>query len=143
MRCNIYTNECLATVNAEGLRPDLVIENVETKKVLILDVAITAQSGMEGRYLEVSRQRKKDKYQDIENQYRTLGYEVLNDALVFGDLGGTDERNHQLLKMFCTGNRPNSIRSASRYAFNMHRFIVVSILRSAYSIWVQRSRPRQ
>lgn len=140
---NIYTNECPSTVNAEGLKPDLVIEDNITKKVMILDLAITTQSRMEGRYLQTSREHKINKYRNIADQYQALGYNVELNAVIFGNLGGTDDINHNILRKICTEGQPNSVQSANKYAYNMHKYIVVSVLRSAYSMWIQRCRPRQ
>jgi hypothetical protein len=111
------------------LRPDLVLVNETDKKIAIVDVAITAQVGAD--CLTAKRQQKVDKYAHLADEYRAKGYDVELDAVVFGDVGGTDGHNEQvMIKMI--GARP-------RYARLMHRFCIAGVLRHGRSIWSMRS----
>lgn len=86
-------------VDAQQLRPDIIVQQDELKNVTILDLGITAQNGAD--CLDRARARKIEKYSSIKQQYERLGYQVTLDAIIFGDNGGTDQRNHELIKFLC------------------------------------------
>jgi hypothetical protein len=109
-------------------RPDLIIINEKTKCVVIVDVIITSQSHPD--CLKDARQGKIDKYQHIANKYYRNGYTVLLDAVVFGDVGGTDEENDRVMQEL-SGASP-------RYIELMHRFCVAGVLRHGHKIWSSR-----
>ena len=136
--CKIFTNETSPTVNYEQLRPDIVIEDERTKMVYILDLTITAQSQEDG--FNVAKQRKLDRYAAIKNKYEQLGWKAELDAIVFGDLGGTDDANHQIINILCGGR---GCSTPSSYGFRLHRRIITTILRNNYSIWVERCKGRR
>lgn len=113
--CKVYTNECSPTCSIDQLRPDLTIENHSKKKVIILDLTITAQS--KDDEFKLVNQRKIDRYSQLKHLYESKGWEVTLDAVVFGDLGGTDEQNHQIIQLLCGGYPTSSPRL---YGFRLH-----------------------
>ncbi|KAL1923876.1 uncharacterized protein VTP21DRAFT_6911 [Calcarisporiella thermophila] len=127
--CEVFVNQSPPDIQADQLRPDLVIVNRTLKQVKILDVAVTAQC--DDQCLNEKREEKVTKYTAINQQYEDLGFSTRLDAVVFGDLGGSDTRNTTIFTQI--------LKSPRSYADKMHRFIVADILRAGQRIWAQRS----
>jgi hypothetical protein len=124
---NDVTVDQTPTELVESKQPNLIITNKKTMHAVIIDMAITGQRSPD--CLQRKRQAKIDKYADIAKQHEDLGYKVTLDAVVFGDVGGTDKHNEELMHL---------IGASPRYAQLMHRFCVASVLRHGHKIWVTR-----
>lgn len=124
----VRINQGINGLTNDNLRPDIVMIDRVTKTATIIDLAITNQSSASS--LDNAREKKIDKYRHIKTHYEDLGYTTVLDAIVFGNLGATDSRNVELMKM--TGSTIGYIR-------RMHKYIINDILRYAYRLWINRS----
>lgn len=124
----VRINQSIEGLQNDCLRPDLVIVDNEKKTATIVDLAITNQSSSSS--LEDARQKKIAKYLHIKDFYEEKGYSTSLNAIVFGNLGATDEQNVNLMR---------SIGSTIGYIRRMHRYIINDIMRFAYRQWVNRS----
>jgi hypothetical protein len=75
---------------------------------------------------------KIDKYVHLKRQYenKKKGYDVFLDAVVFGDIGGTDDHNAKIMQ--------GLIRASPRYTEHLHCRCVESVLQHGYKIWATR-----
>jgi hypothetical protein len=99
-------------------RPDLIIINKKTNHVVIVDVTITSQNSP--KCLDNARRRKIEKYTRIANAYIANGYTVDLNAVVFGDVGGTNGDNDYVMQ--------HLIGASPEYTALLHRHCIAIVL---------------
>ncbi|KAH1001413.1 hypothetical protein HUJ04_005439 [Dendroctonus ponderosae] len=87
----------------DGLRPDLLITNNNTKTMTRVDVAIAFEN--QYKAFEATRAEKLRKYQHIADDFIARGYDVHMDAFIIGSLGGWDPANERTLSRLGLGRR--------------------------------------
>lgn len=121
----IRVNQTMRQSNSR-VRPDIVITDHQKRKITILDVACPFENGQNA--FETTRALKIAKYTPEANEMRTLGYEVVLDAIIVGALGTWDPANDTLLR---------SLRVTPRYLANMKRFCVMDTINYSKNIYWQ------
>ncbi|XP_076298053.1 uncharacterized protein LOC143217550 [Lasioglossum baleicum] len=114
------------TGDLEALRPDIVVRHEPSKSVVIIDVTVTFENGIEA--FEAARLRKIQKYLPIAAVLEEQGYRVVTDAIVVGALGSWDQANEPVLKV---------LRISTKYASMMRRLIVSETIRWGRDIYVE------
>lgn len=85
-------------IGSGNLKPDLVLK--KGKDVLILDVAIPFENGLEA--LADARMRKEIKYQGIAQELHLKGFNAKVEAIIIGALGSWDPTNDRVMKRICS-----------------------------------------
>lgn len=124
--------ECTVHGSGVSLKPDLVILNEEKKRVAIIDVAVCYEGNPTA--LEQSRQAKIMKYEVLANHYSGQGYEVLNDAVVFGSLGAMHPETKNIFK---------KLDINQNYARLMLKLMISDIIKISRTIYVAHVSGRQ
>ncbi|KAE8960454.1 hypothetical protein PR003_g9186 [Phytophthora rubi] len=79
-----------------ALRPDIVLQNVAAKKMVIADLAVTFEehaAGTRHSSLQLSHDHKTLKYQPIVAELRLKEWQVQTAAIVYGSLGSVQPSN--------------------------------------------------
>lgn len=122
---DVRINQSPNEVESNGLRPDIIITDQTNKKVKIIDLVVTSQDKTD--CLASARNRKIEKYQVIKDRFIEKGYEVDLNALALGDLGGTDQTNHEIIS--------KSLNTPNRFSEILHKNIISDTLKFGYVMW--------
>ncbi|KAE9108425.1 hypothetical protein PF010_g11918 [Phytophthora fragariae] len=89
-------NQTVPEYTGVALRPDIVLRNVATKRMVIADLAVTFEehaAGARHSSLQLSHDHKTLKYQPIVAELRLKGWQVQTAAIVYGSLGSVQPSN--------------------------------------------------
>jgi hypothetical protein len=98
--------------------PDLIIISKNPNHVVIVDLMITSQNSP--KCLDNMHRGKIEKYTKIANAYIANGYTVDLNAVVFGDVGGTNGDNDYVMQ--------HLIGASPEYTALLHRHCIAIVL---------------
>ena len=108
------------------LRPDLVVLNEASREVKIIDICIPFEGAPDA--LEVARQQKLEKYNQLAAELSSNGYRVSLDAFVVGSLGAWLAQNFRVAK---------SLGIAPKYTQTMARLMTSDTIRWSRDIYIE------
>jgi hypothetical protein len=108
------------------LRPDLVVTDVTTRSISIVDVAIVFENKFEA--FQLARAGKIEKYDPLAEELRSQGWNVYLDAFVVGALGGWDPANDAVIRQ---------LRISKSYAKLMKKLVISDTIRWSRDIYVE------
>ena len=107
-------------------KPDLVITNHVTKKVIIIDVTCPFENRLAA--FQTARNLKQTKYGSLTSEMEAEGYSVKLDAFIVGSLGSWDPANEKVLR---------TLRISRKYSKMMRKLMTSDAIKWSRDIYVE------
>ncbi|KAE9286978.1 hypothetical protein PF008_g26537 [Phytophthora fragariae] len=132
-KLEVAINRTVPEYTGAALRPDIVFRNTETKRAVIVDLAITHKDqpadAATSSALQASRDHKITKYQSVAAAMQRAGWTVRVAGIVYGSLGSVLPSNFKV----CT----ELLALLKRDARRLDRKLSSHCIRASARIWSQ------